>query len=97
MVPERTSNSNNLSDKLKNAQAMKPCMWCTDRLKDIFIKISIVVEQFEYVNNKLKVDFFSIYFLVYSSYENGKHIIEKLRATLFQHFLGNGSNLRLVV
>ena len=66
-------------------------------LKDVLIKISIIVEQFEDVDYEFKIDFFSIYFLIDASNEYRKYVIEELRSSLLQHLLGNCSNLRLVV
>ena len=97
VIPKRTSNGNNFSNELKNAQTMKPSMRGSNGLKDVLIKISIIVEQFEDVDYEFKIDFFSIYFLVDASNEYRKYVIEELRSSLFQHLLGNCSNLRLVV
>jgi len=96
-MPESCSDGHNLRNKLKNAQTVKPGVGCPNGLKDIFVEIAIIVEQPQNVENELKVHFLSVHLLVYPSYQDRENIVEEFRASFFEHFFGNGSELGLIV
>ena len=90
-------NGDHLSNELKYAQTMKPSVWCSYRLENVFIQIAVIVEQSQDIQDEIEVYFFAINFLVYPSNQNRKDVIEQFGTSFFKHLLSYSSDLRLVV